>query len=210
MVPIRSEAGPWALASGVPAGLCYAAWLGGGGAWMLSGFVVFTAALVFVLYFFRDPEREPEESAADVWLAPADGVVTGIEDEEGRRRIVIFLTVFNVHVNRMPRAGTVVGREYRGGRFLPAFRGNLEETNERHRVLCRDDRDREYEVWQIAGLLARRIHFWMGVGSTFERGERFGMISFGSRTDLLLPPGVQPEVEPGATVRGGHTVVARG
>ncbi len=210
MVPIRSEALPWALAAGVPAGICYAAWLGGGGPWTLAGFVVFTAFLIFVLYFFRDPDREPESEDADAWLAPADGVVTAVEEEDGRRRIVIFLTVFNVHVNRMPRAGSVTGMEYRGGRFLPAFRGNLEETNERHRIFCRDDRDREYEVWQIAGLLARRIHFWVEVGSTFERGDRFGMIAFGSRTDLVLPAGVQPVVEPGTTVRGGRTVVARG
>lgn len=210
MIPIRSEALPWALGAGIPAALCYAAWLAGGGSWPLAGFVVFTAFLVFVLYFFRDPDREPESDAEDAWLAPADGVVTAVEEEDGRGRIVIFLTVFNVHVNRMPREGCVTGMEYRGGRFLPAFRGNLEETNERHRILCRDEVGREFEVWQIAGLLARRIHCWVEVGSTFGSGDRFGMIAFGSRTDLVLPDGVQPAVEPGTTVRGGRTVVARG
>jgi phosphatidylserine decarboxylase len=215
---IRKEAYPWALSTGIPALIFYGLWIYYWSYWFLALFIVGTAATVFFLYFFRDPDREPEFDSRTRtieterhWLAPADGIVTGIEEEDdGRTRLIIFLTVFNVHVNRMPVSGTICGVEYRGGQFLPAFADDLEKRNERNRVLCRDSHSRPFEVWQIAGLLARRIHFWKNVDDPFSQGERFGMISLGSRTDLIVPEDVRPVISVNETVRGGQTVVGRG
>jgi phosphatidylserine decarboxylase len=215
---IREECYPWVVGSAVPAVGTYLYWLYSGSYWFLGLFVLCASLTIFFLYFFRDPDRVPdfdhstaEEKPNRNWLSPADGIVTRVEEEDdGRTRIVIFLTVFNVHVNRMPVSGTICGIEYREGRFLPAFADNLEERNERNRVLCRDTFDRPFEVWQIAGMLARRIHFWQGVDDDFQQGDRFGMISLGSRTDLILPEDVRPSVSVDETVRGGQTVIARG
>lgn len=207
---IRPEATPWVLGTGVPTLTLYGFWVEMESWWFLGGFVVGAALTVFLFYFFRDPPRRPESGNPGDWLAPADGIVTEVRSEEdATSRIVIFLTVFNVHVNRMPVEGRVEEVEYRSGRFLPAFRGDLERTNEQNRVLCRDSRDRPFEVHQIAGMLARRIHCWVEPDDTFGRGSRFGMIALGSRTDLILPTGVEPVVEPRQTVRGGETVVGR-
>lgn len=210
---IRPESRWWLAGSALPAVLFYGLWLFNSSVWALAAFVVSASLLVFFLYFFRDPDREipqPDDKNNPTWIAPADGIVTEIRAEENRYRIVIFLTVFNVHVNRMPVDGTVKSVEYTSGRFLPAFAGDLEKKNERNRIICEDNRSRSFEVWQIAGMLARRIHFWMDQDDTFKRGQRFGMISLGSRTDLLLPSGVEPTVSENDTVRGGETIVARG
>lgn len=215
---LRREGFPWIGGAVLPAVASYGFWVYTWSYWALALFVLSTALTVFFVYFFRDPDRTPDfanTTASDEpernWLAPADGIVTRLDDEEdGRARLVIFLTVFNVHVNRMPVTGTIHGIEYREGRFLPAFADNLEQRNERNRILCRDTFSRSFEVWQIAGLLARRIHFWNGVDDTFAQGDRFGMISLGSRTDLILPEDVRPTVSVNESVRGGQTVVARG
>lgn len=208
---IRRELWPWFLSSAGVALLSYGAWIYTGRLTFVIFFGLFTAFSVFFVYFFRDPDREPDSEAADVWLAPADGIVTRIEDEEaGRTRIVIFLTVFNVHVNRMPVAGEIIEQNYRPGEFLPAFAGDLKSRNEQNRLRCRDQQGRKFEVWQIAGLLARRIYCWKDGSASFQRGERFGMIALSSRTDLILPEGVTPSVDLKNTVRGGQTVIARG
>jgi phosphatidylserine decarboxylase len=208
---IRREVWPWCLGSGFIAVACYVGWLWTDWLSLQIVFAIFAFLTVFFIYFFRDPDREPDSEAADVWLSPADGVVTRIEEEEdGRTRIVIFLTVFNVHVNRMPVDGKIEEQDYRPGRFLPAFAGELEQKNEQNRLLCRDQQGREFEVWQIAGMLARRIYCWKDVSDSFSRGDRFGMIALSSRTDLILPEDVTPTVDPKDTVRGGQTVVAQG
>ena len=212
--PIRSESLPWLIGTGLPTLVLYGVWIWTGSWWAVAGFVPLTALFVFLVYFFRDPDRTPDTDRVqgddDCWLAPADGIVTRIDEEEGRYRLVIFLTVFNVHVNRMPVDGTVKGIYYQEGQFLPAFADNLDQRNERNRIICEDRHSRSFEVWQIAGMLARRIHFWKDVDDSFQRGERFGMIALGSRTDLVLPPDVEPVVQREETVRGGETVVARG
>jgi len=210
-VNIRREVWSWLIGSGAVALLSYGAWIYTNRLSFLIFFCLFATASVFLVYFFRDPDRTPDSNAADVWLAPADGVVTSIETEkDGRTRIVIFLTVFNVHVNRMPVAGKIENQDYRPGQFLPAFAENLKQKNEQNRLLCRDRRGREFEVWQIAGLLARRIYCWKDVSQTFQKGERFGMIALSSRTDLIVPEEVTPMVDQRDTVRGGQTVIARG
>lgn len=215
---IRPESYTWLTGSTLPALVFYGAWIYTASYWFLGLFVVFAGLTVFFVYFFRDPDRSPDFSNVSTvedperhWLAPADGIVTRVDTtEEGRERIVIFLTVFNVHVNRMPVTGTVKGIEYREGRFLPAFADNIEKRNERNRVICHDSFSRQFEVWQIAGLLARRIHFWNDVDDEFNQGDRFGMISLGSRTDLILPDGVEPTVSLDQSIRGGETIVAHG
>lgn len=110
----------------------------------------------------------------------------------------------------MPVSGKILDIEYTEGEFLPAYEENLEKRNERNRILCQDTRDRRFEVWQIAGLIARRIHCWKRIEETFNRGERFGMIAFGSRTDLIIPSDVRPTTSLQQTVRGGRTEIARG
>jgi phosphatidylserine decarboxylase len=217
-VSIRSESIPWVAGSVVPALLSYGLWIYFGTYWFLGLFIGFAALSIFFIYFFRDPDREPDfdRTGADFepernWLAPADGIVTRLDEEDdGRVRIVVFLTVFNVHVNRMPVSGEICGIEYCEGQFLPAFADNLEKRNERNRILCRDTFSRPFEVWQIAGMLARRIHFWNEVDDVFNQGDRFGMISLGSRTDLVLPPEVSPTVTLDQSIRGGRTVIAQG
>lgn len=122
---------------------------------------------------------------------------------------MVFLTVFNVHVNRTPVAAELIDRDYRPGDHRAAFDDGVREHNEQTRLTFEDESGRRFEVWQVAGLLARRIHNWISTGDTVERGQRIGMISLGSRTDLLLPPDVGATVEEGDLVRGGRTVVAR-
>jgi phosphatidylserine decarboxylase len=162
---------------------------------------------LFVLWFFRDPERSIPGGEGLV-LSPADGRVTGVEDVSGRIRITIFLSVFNCHINRSPIAGTIIDTLYTPGRYLPAFDRRAGQENERNHLTIRAA-DGEYGVTQIAGLLARRIVCRRRVGDALHRGERFGMIRFGSRTDLLLPPGVHPLVAVGDRVHGGLTIMAR-
>jgi phosphatidylserine decarboxylase len=162
---------------------------------------------LFVLWFFRDPERRIP-SGEGLILSPADGRVTGVEDDSGRARVTIFLSVFNCHINRSPVAGTVIDTRYTPGRYRPAFDRRAGHDNERNHLTIRAA-DGEYGVTQIAGLLARRIVCRKRAGDALRRGERIGMIRFGSRTDLLLPPGVRPLVAVGDRVRGGLTIMAR-
>lgn len=166
----------------------------------------------FVTFFFRDPER-PEPKDDTLVLSPADGkvmeVVRDFRDEwSGGKftRVTIFLSVFNVHVNRSPHKGRVSRFQYVPGRFLAAFRKNASEVNEQNRILI-EDGDLAFVVKQIAGLIARRVVCWPGVGDRLESGERLGLIRFGSRVDLLVPPSVQMRVGPGDRVVGGKTVV---
>lgn len=164
----------------------------------------------FFLWFFRDPERQiPTFEGAIV--SPADGKVTDISvieiEGEPRTRISIFLNVFNVHVNRSPTAGTITGVRYQKGKFGNAMGAVSAEQNEQNIVTLQT----EYGTMvftQIAGLLARRIVFTKKVGDTVARGERVGLIKFGSRTDVIFAAGAQMRVRVGDTVKGGATVLA--
>ncbi len=162
---------------------------------------------LFVLFFFRDPERTPPEGDGLV-LAPADGRVLGIERGPDGTRVSIFLSVFNCHINRSPVSGTVREAVHTPGRFRPAWQGEASFENERNRLRI-DAPGGRYDVTQIAGLLARRIVCRKGPGDSVGRGERIGMIKFGSRTDLHLPLGVEPLVRLGGRVRAGLTVIGR-
>jgi phosphatidylserine decarboxylase len=176
--------------------------------------IVFAALLLFSLYFFRDPEREPP---ADETLAvsAADGVVVEVkETAESQfmngpvKRVTIFLSVFDVHVNRAPIAGEITHSQAMSGRFFDARNPASSERNAR-RTWAIEGRGITIVVRQITGAVARRICAWKEVGDTVERGERFGMIRFGSRTEVDLPAGTEILVKPGERVRGGQTPIAR-
>ena len=174
------------------------------GAW---GWVPCTLAAAFVAFFFRDPERiTPAEQGLVV--SPADGRVTEVERDEKGARVAIFLSVFNCHINRSPVDGEVITTTYTPGRFRVAWDPRAGRDTERNHVVIRAA-DGTYGVTQIAGILARRIVCTKGPGARLRRGERIGLIQFGSRTDLHLPPGVDPVVRPGDRVRGASTVLAR-
>jgi phosphatidylserine decarboxylase len=172
---------------------------------------------VFCLYFFRDPERvvPPREN---VFLAPADGLVVSIEHaappaELGLGaallpRVAIFLSVLDVHVNRAPITGIITRIAYHPGKFLNASDDKASDENERNALAIRLPSGQELAVVQIAGLIARRIVCDATEGQALIAGERFGIIRFGSRTDLYLPAGSVPLVAVGQRMVGGETVIA--
>ncbi len=165
----------------------------------------------FFLWFFRDPRREIPAGAGLI-VSPGDGVVTetvGIDTPEGRRqRISVFLSVFNVHVNRMPIAGEVVRVEYKKGLYLNAMNPESAERNEQSIITVRGE-GIEVTFKQIAGLLARRIVCNLKQGQRVKRGDRMGLIKFGSRVDVILPADVEIVVKKGDKVSGGKSVLAR-
>ena len=165
--------------------------------------VVLTAA---VSCFFRDPERVIPQTPGAV-VSPADGRVHEIEMEAGCRRISIFLSVTDVHVNRAPYAGKVTGVTYKPGRFVPAYRAEASRENESNHVTIHGP-DAAIGVKQIAGILARRIVCRVHSGDVLERGQRYGLIRFGSRTDLFLPADADVIAQIGDKVRGGETILA--
>ncbi|CAH0309754.1 phosphatidylserine decarboxylase [Roseomonas sp. CECT 9278] len=184
------------------------------GTWL---FWLGAAFVAFCLYFFRDPERVAPGRPGLV-IAPADGKVVSIvpavpPEELGlgpapRWRVAIFLSVLDVHVNRMPVDGTVTRVAYRHGKFLSANMDKASEENERNAIALALPDGRDMAVVQIAGLVARRILSDAKVGDAVQAGERFGIIRFGSRTDVYLPEGVQALVSEGQTMIGGETVIA--
>jgi phosphatidylserine decarboxylase len=199
-VPVAAQAVPFLvvlLAAGVIAGLVL-------GPWGAAPIVVLAA---FIVYFFRDPPRLPPEGEGLV-LSPADGRVTEVSRGSTGARVSVFLSVFDCHINRSPVGGTVREVRYARGRFRPAWQGRSSRENERnHLVIASDSGD--YGVTQVAGVLARRIVSTKQPGDEVGRGERIGLICFGSRTDLHLPPGVEPLISVGDRVKGGLTIMAR-
>lgn len=175
------------------------------------------AGFGFCLYFFRDPKRVSPVRAS-LALAPADGHVTSVElatppaslemGDQPVWRVAVFLSVLDVHINRMPAKGVVTRMAYHEGQFINASFDKASDLNERNELRLTMDDGRHMAIVQIAGLIARRIICYAEEGSAYEAGERFGLIRFGSRTDLYLPPGVTPLVSVGQKMVGGETVVA--
>jgi phosphatidylserine decarboxylase len=170
-----------------------------------------------IIYFFRDPERVISQEV-DALVSPADGTVTNVEEVEepdfpgGRAlRISIFLSIFNVHVNRLPRSGRIVQIRYFPGAFLDARNPDSAVRNEQLWIDMVEDNGRPLRVKQISGAIARRIVCWLKEGETVRKGERLGMIKLGSRTDLLIPVGQARGVcvKVGDKVRGGATILLR-
>jgi phosphatidylserine decarboxylase len=190
------------LSSGGWAALC----------WTLAGIGVLLYA--FICYFFRDPERAVPADE-NIIVSAADGLVVGIDEMEEPDfhlgpmvRIAVFLSVFDVHINRTPCDGTVKGTVYRAGKFLDVRHPQSSQLNECRSWLLETPRG-DVAVRQIAGLIARRIVAWAGEGTRLARGQRFGMIRFGSRTEVFLPAECTVLVKVGDRVQGAATPIAR-
>jgi len=175
-------------------------------------FVFLLLLAAFMAYFFRDPQRSiPTEDG--IIVSPADGRVTRIQavshtDPHSPNVISIFLSPLDVHINRAPISGEILDVSYTKGRFLIATRDEASVVNEQNALTIRGERV-TVVCRQIAGVLARRIVCWKRVGEDVTQGERFGLIKFSSRTDLVLPPEVEITVRVGERVRGGASVVGR-
>ena len=202
-IPVAAEGWRFILPAAVAA--CILGWIG----WWWAAMPLTLFALA-CLGFFRDPERTPPAVTGAI-LAPADGRVMGVVDVDdgwvGRAvRVSIFLSPLDVHVNRSPVAGLVRDVQYARGRFLAAYRDEASELNERYTVALEGDSAR-LTVRQIAGVLARRIVCRARAGDKLQAGERYGLIRFGSRTDLVVPRGTELRVQVGDRVRGGETIM---
>ena len=167
-----------------------------------AAFSVAAVLPILVAVFFRDPEREPDGPGV---VSPADGKVTVVREEDGRLRVGVFMNLHDVHVNRLPVGGTVSSVVHHDGAHRPAF---SKDSDRNERTETRLD---GFEVVQIAGAFARRVTTYPKKGDTVERGERLGVIAFGSRTDVVFPPSYTRDdlrVEEGDRVRAGETVIA--
>ncbi len=177
------------------------------------GWGFFILITLFVISFFRDPERHSPQGEKAL-LAPADGRVLLIEEKEmapfstGRTiKISIFMSVFNCHVNRIPGNGSIEKVFYRAGTFFSANQDRASAQNEQNALLLRTPDGQEIDIVQVAGLIARRIVCWVKPGETIKRGERFGMIRFGSRVDLYLPTSTRIRIQRGDKVKAGLTII---
>jgi phosphatidylserine decarboxylase len=169
--------------------------------------IAFLALACFMAYFFRDPRREIPQGPGLI-VSAADGRVTRIEETPERKVVSVFLSPIDVHINRSPIAGTIKQITYTIGNKGPATSDESSLLNERNSLVIEGE-GITLTCTQIAGIVARRIVCWPREGDTLERGQRFGLIKFGSRTDLAMPPDVELTVKIGDRVRGGETVIAR-
>lgn len=179
--------------------------------------IIGTALTIWCYYFFRDPERTIPMEEGQI-VSPADGVVSLIEHavppaelglgEEPLMRVSVFMSVFDCHVNRAPVAGEVTAVAYRPGKFLSAELDKASEENERNGIVLTMADGTRLGVVQIAGLVARRILCEVDQGAVLSRGDRFGLIRFGSRLDVYLPDGTAPRVSVGQTMTSGESILA--
>ena len=172
------------------------------------------AVFLFIAFFFRNPERDIPTDELSL-VSPADGVIMDVgrvfEDQflNGESiRVRIFLSIFNVHVNRSPMVGKIVFRAYRPGKMIPAFKSDASELNEKNFVGIQNKQLRVL-VTQVTGFIARRIVCWVNIGDIVAKGERFGLIKFGSCTEIFVPTNVGIMVSPGDKVRGGISIIGR-
>jgi len=175
------------------------------GWWIFAA--LFVGLAFFMAFFFRDPQRTiPTE--ANIIISAADGKVTRIEDREGGKFVSVFLSPVDVHINRAPIAGKVTRVELFQGKKAPATSNEASQTNERNAVTIEGEK-MTVVCTQIVGILARRIVCWSKAGDNLQIGEKYGLIKFGSRTDLLMPKNVEIAVKVGDKVVGGETVIGR-
>lgn len=175
--------------------------------------VVSAILLAFVMFFFRNPKRKVPVQE-NIIVSPADGKVLSISEiyedtflNSKAIKVSIFLSVFNVHINRSPISGTVKYANYRPGKFLPAFKSHASNLNERNTIGIKSDNGLKILVHQITGFIARRIVCWSKPEDTLCIGERFGLIKFGSCTEIILPTNVELKVNVGDKVKGAATII---
>ena len=176
--------------------------------------VPFVVLAMYFAYFFRNPERSiPQDNS--LLVSPADGKVmevVSLDDDdfvkEPCNKVVIFLSIFDVHINRSPMEGEIKCQQYICGRFKPAYKDSVGSENERHMIGIENDKLR-ITVTQIAGILARRIVSWVTLDDVLEKGERYGLIRFGSCTEVVMPKSVEVVVKKGDRVKGGETIIGR-
>ncbi len=195
---------------GLFAAITVALWITG---WYKAA-VIMTALTIFALRFFRNPERHAPAGETICVVSPADGVViyVGEVDEprilKGRAvKVSIFMNVFDVHVNRMPESGKITEIHYNKGKFISANKDKASLDNEQNALVMETDKGRKIMFVQIAGLVARRIVCWVKPGDHLRRGERFGLIMFGSRLDIYLPVGSEVKLKSGDKTKAGETIV---
>ena len=175
------------------------------GWWIFAA--LFVGLALFMAFFFRDPKRTiPNEE--NIIVSAADGKVTRIEENEIGKLVSVFLSPIDVHINRAPIAGKVVKVDYLSGKKVPATRNDASLINERNSLTIEGEK-MTVVCTQIAGILARRIVCWSKEGDNLDLGEKFGLIKFSSRTDLLMPKNVEIMVEIGDRVVGGETIIAK-
>ncbi|MBR3497987.1 MAG: phosphatidylserine decarboxylase family protein [Selenomonadaceae bacterium] len=168
----------------------------------------------YCIYFFRNPDRKiPADE--NLIVSPADGTVQDVVEVDADdfikspcRKVIIFLSVFDVHVNRSPIAGEIKIQKYICGRFRPAYKDSVGFENERHLIGIENERLR-VTVTQVAGILARRIVSWVTLDDKLEKGELYGLIRFGSCTELVMPANVEVLVKKGDKVRGGESIIGK-
>ena len=174
-------------------------------------FLIFLILLIFTFYFFRDPERVVP-LGDDVLVSPADGLITNISEyKEGKKsytKVSIFLSVFNVHIQRLPLSGQITKIDYIEGKFINATLDKASEENERLRLTLKSGSNVIY-ITQIAGLIARRIICYLKTNERVNQGERYGIIKFGSRVDIEFPNSYNLMVSIGQQCIGGETIIAR-
>ena len=207
MDKINPEGHRWVIGFGLATIIFFL--LGWGWLWKLT-----LVLGIFCGSFFRDPERFAPLKEGSV-VSPADGRVLSVTEVEGPElagikesvKVSIFMSVFNVHVNRSPAAGRVLDVHYKAGKFFSANLDKAAEENERNLVVIEDEQQRRIAFIQIAGLIARRIVCFVEPDSRLEKGERFGLIRFGSRVDLYLPTDTEIDVSVGQHVKAGETII---
>ena len=173
--------------------------------WIVAGLLI--ALALFMAYFFRDPKRTAPEDDS-VIVSAADGTVTRIEENDDGKLVSVFLSPLDVHINRSPIAGRIDSINYIRGKKMPATRNDASFHNERNSLTIEGEKI-TVVCTQIAGILARRIVCWSKEGDNLELGQKFGMIKFSSRTDLLMPKNVDIKVKIGDKVQGGETIIAK-
>jgi len=211
---IAREGFPFILIGLILAGIFFSIWRISGSQWGMVVGCLMSVLTLWVVWFFRDPDRTPLSSDVLAAVSPADGKIIGIDTLQNHdfvggptTKISIFLNVFDVHVNRIPLDGSVAFINYHPGKFFVASLDKASEENERCEIGL-TTRNGNIVVKQIAGLIARRIVCRLSDGDTVTRGQRFGLIRFGSRTELYLPASASVAVHVGDKVKGGETILA--
>lgn len=179
----------------------------------IAGLLLLLLGLFFA-YFFRNPPRNDASDIEEAAVAPADGKIVEVNKERDNHflgteavKVSVFMSVLNVHINRMPMGGRITDIIYKKGGFKPAFLRDSSRKNEQNALIVHLDGGQEIAIVQIAGVIARRIVCWIKTGDQLQRGQRFGFIRFGSRIDCYFPVNFEVDVRPGQRVRGGETIL---